>query len=191
MDAGPDSDFTEGLHFDGQLPLAFVQDDAELLPETLARMNSDNLQVLQSDASLADSHRMADAKDEERPWLADLARLEFKLDVLLGTLGRLLARESAMPATVPVRMYAGGLEWLALERRPPSGVRGRLTLYVNPVFPQPLVLHGQVTGHRSDGQGLWTQFAFAGVSAPVVDMLERFVFRQHRRQVAEARGANS
>lgn len=190
MTAALDSDFTDGLHFDGQMPLAYEDQDAEPLPATLARLNADNLQVLQSDASLAESHRLLDGKDDERPWLADLARLEFKLDVLLGTLGRLLARESAMPATVPVRMYAGGIEWLALDDRPASGAHGRLTLYVNPVFPQPLVLHGRVTGHRSDGQGLWTQFTFAGLSAPVVDMLERFVFRQHRRQVAESRGAS-
>jgi hypothetical protein len=186
-----DSDFTNGLHFDGQLPLAYEDQDAQPLPATLARLNADNLQVLQSDASLAESHRGQDTKDEERPWLADLARLEFKLDVLLATLGRLLARESAMPATVPVRMYAGGIEWLAREACPPSGAHGRLTLYVNPVFPQPLVLHGRVTGHRSDPQGLWTQFAFTGLSPPVVDLLERFVFRQHRRQVAESRGLHA
>ncbi|MCU0976212.1 MAG: PilZ domain-containing protein [Steroidobacteraceae bacterium] len=191
MSASGDSDFTDGLHFDGQLSLAFEGDDAEPLPATLARLNADNLQVLQSDASLAESHRMVDAKDEERPWLADLARLEFKLDVLLGTLGRVLAREAVMPAAVPVRMYAGGIEWLAQDDRPVTGARGRLTLYVNPSFPQPLQVYGRVIGYRSDGHGLWAQFAFGGLSAPVVDMLERLVFRQHRRQVAGARGAGA
>lgn len=190
MDASFDAEFASGLHFDGQLPLEFHVLDAEPLPATLARLNADNLQVLQADASLAESHRLVDVKDEERPWLADLARLEFKLDVLLGTLGRLLARDATMPAMTALRMYAGGVEWLTREQRPVTGARGRLTLYVNPAFPQPLALYGQVTGYRSDGQGLWAQFAFIGASPAVVDLLERLVFRQHRRQVAGARGAS-
>lgn len=189
MDATYDADFTDGLHFDAQLPVEFQEQDAEPLPETLARLNADNLQVLQADASLAESHRLVDAKDEERPWLADLARLEFKLDVLLGTLGRLLTRDAAMPAITPIRMYAGGVEWPARERRPVTGTSGRLTLYVNPAFPQPLVLQGRVTGYRSDGQGLWAQFAFVGLGPGVVELLEKLVFRQHRRQVASARGS--
>lgn len=190
MSADPDPDFTSGLHFAGELPLEFEPLDAEPLPATLARLNADNLQVLQADASLAESHRLVDAKDEEKPWLADLARLEFKLDVLLATLGRLLAKDASVPAGVPLRMYAGGVEWLTTGQRPLTGVRGRVTLYVNPAFPRPLVLHGEVTGHRSDAQGLWAQFAFAGLGAGVVDLLERFVFRQHRRQVAGARAAS-
>lgn len=188
MDPTYDPDFTDGLHFDAHLPLAFEEQDAEPLPETLARLNADNLQVLQADASLAESHRPVDAKDEERPWLADLARLEFKLDVLLGTLGRLLARDAALPAVTPLRMYAGGVEWLARDRRPVTGAAGRVTLYVNPAFPQPLVLHGRVTGYRSDAQGLWVQCAFLGLAPAVVELLEKLVFRQHRRQVASARG---
>ena len=189
MEPAGGADFGDGLHFSGQLPLAFEAHDAELLPATLARLNADNLQVLHADASIAESHRALDAKDEERPWLADLARLEYKLDVLLGLMGRLLTRDDAMPAPTSLRMYAGGVEWLPRDVRPVSGARGLLTLYVNPSFPQPLVLAGQVTGHRADAQGLWARFAFAGLSPAVVDLLERLVFRQHRREVAEARGA--
>ncbi len=187
MDSEANPDFIDGLHFDALLPLEFTEADAEPLPATLSRLNADNLQVLQADASLAESHRAAETKDEDRPWLADLARLEFKLDVLLATLGRLLAKEAAMPAPVPVRMYAAGLEWLATGQRPVAGAAGRVALFINPAFPQPVIIHGQVSGHRADAQGLWAQFAFAGLSPAVVDLLERLVFRQHRRQVAGAR----
>lgn len=191
MDSRPDAGFGSGLHFEGELPLEFEELDAEPLPATLARLNADNLQVLQADASLAESHRPVDAKDEERPWLADLARLEFKLDVLLGTIARLLARDARMPAMATLRMYAGGVEWLVREQRPPAGTPGRLTLFVNPAFPQPLVVQGRLTGYRSDSRGLWAQFAFAGLAPAVVELLERLVFRQHRRQVAGARAGGS
>jgi len=86
-------------------------------------------------------------------------------------------------------MFAHGLEWLAREGRPAPGVRGLLALYVNPAFPQPLTLPGRVVAHRAGADGLWAQFEFEGLSPPVSELIEKLVFRHHRRQIAEARGA--
>lgn len=180
-------DFSASLHFAAQLPFEFHEEDAEPLPATLARLNTENLQVLHADASLAESHRLVDAKDEERPWLADLARLEYKLDVLMALVGRLLARDAGLPPSTTLRMFAHGLEWVTRESRPADGARGVVTLYVNPGFPQPLRLAGTVVSHRADEAGLWAQFRFESLSGPVVEMLEKLVFRHHRRQIAERR----
>ena len=184
-------DFSASLNFSAQLPFEFHEEDAELLPATLARLNAENLQVLHADASIAESHRLVDAKDEERPWLADIARLEYKLDVLMALVGRLLARDAGLPPSTSLRMFAHGIEWVTRDSRPVAGTRGVVTLYVNPAFPQPLRLPGAITGHRADEGGLWAQFEFQGLGAQLVEMLEKLVFRHHRRQIAEARSAAS
>ncbi len=184
-------DFNEGLNFRAQLPFEFRVLDAELLPATLARLNTDNLQVLQADASIAESTRLVDAKDDERPWLADLARLEYKLDVLVGLVARLLARDAPVPASVELRVFAHGVEWASHGERPAVGTRGVAELYVNPAFPQPLSLPGVVVGQRESGEQHWTQVEFAGLTLPVIELLEKLVFRHHRRQIAEARGASA
>jgi hypothetical protein len=187
--AKDDDFFGTTLCFASRLPLAFHALDAALPAAALAQINAQNQQVLHADASIDESHRPVDAKDEERPWLADITRLEYKLDVLMGLVGRLLARDASMPATTSVQLYAGGIEWLAQDVPPAVGSAGVLTVYVNPSFPQPLQLPGVVVSHRAGEKGTWAQFEFQGQSAAVVDLLEKLVFRHHRRQVAEARAA--
>lgn len=188
---GTGGEFNDGLHFRAQLPFEFRELDAELLPATIGRINNENLQVLHADASIAESHRLVDAKDDERPWLADLARLEYKLDVLMGLVGRLLAQDAASPATTELRIFAHGLEWATREARPARGLRGLAVVHINPAFPQPLQLPGVVVAHRAGAEGLWAQFEFEGLAAPVTELLEKLVFRHHRRQIAEAKGGGS
>jgi hypothetical protein len=182
--------FSTTLSFDAQLPFAFLQQDAEMLPATLARINADNQQVLGADASLAESHRPVDAKDEERPWLADLGRLEYKLDVLMGLVGKLLAQDASTPPSASLRIFAQGLEWLTRDGSPQVGTRGVVTLFINPAFPHALQLPGTVRAHRSGAEGPWAQFEFEGLTPGVTELMEKLVFRHHRRQVAESRASS-
>jgi hypothetical protein len=184
-----DDPFTATLCFSARLPFAFRRQEGEWTPDTLARINAENQQVLSAEASIAESHRLVDAKDEERPWLADLVRLENKLDMLMGLVGSLLAREANVPPATSIRLFANGLEWLAGEAPPPAGTAGVVILYVNPSFPQPLQLPGSVRSQRAEGDRHWIRFEFHGQSPAVVDLLEKMLFRHHRRQVAEARAS--
>jgi hypothetical protein len=186
MDNDP---FGSTLCFSARLPFAFRQHEGEWTPETLAHINAANQQVLNAEATIAESHRLIDAKDEERPWLADMVRLENKLDMLTALVGQLLARDASVPPATSVRLFANGLEWLGGDSPPPAGASGVITLYVNPAFPQPLQLPGTVRSHRAEGRGHWVRFEFLGQSPAVVDLLEKMLFRHHRRQVAEARAA--
>ena len=178
--------------FDG---LSYIEDMAcsieplAALPEapTLARIDVQNAQTLVADASLGDTRRNSDPADEDAAIIADLHRLEFKVDVLLRLVAQLLARNEVLPPTLPVCLYAGGMEWRAAAADPAAGSAVRVRLYINPAFPQPLEFVGVACLPRRDGDRLWSRIAWHGVAPAVTDLLEKLIFRHHRRQIAVAR----
>lgn len=117
--------------------------------------------------------------DDEPQLSAQLQRLDQKLDLLLGLVGQWLARELTLPAPQPVRLSVRGAVWQA--SLPPGS--GCITLYLRPALPVALQLPAKLQA-LADGNVL---AEFQGLDPSVVDALERYVFRQHRRAVAQAR----
>jgi hypothetical protein len=66
---------------------------------------------------------------------------------------------------------------------------GLVHLHVSRYFPQALVLPGRIAGVHGDDEGRWVRFEFEGLSPAIVDLLERMIFRHHRRLVAGSRAA--
>jgi Atypical PilZ domain, cyclic di-GMP receptor len=179
----------DGLIFEESLPVAWVQ-GALADGLLLARLNADNHQLLGAESSL-DEVRVHEAlKDESPALLHELQRLEYKVNILLRLVGELALRNSGLPAAQPVRMSARAMEWIA-EAGPAAGATGLLSLYINPALPQPLRIPCVVAGERIIDESRATQLRFMGLSDAVVDMLEKLIFRHHRRLVAGARLAAS
>ena len=185
----PESFLGDGLIFEELLPLAWHPSP---IPQglNLARMNSDNHQLLGAEASL-DEVRVHEAlKDESPALLHELQRLEFKLNVLLRLTAELAVRNSSLPPSQATRLSSVALEWTG-ELAPPLGETGILSAYINPALPQPLKISCTVVGERTQGDQRIAQLRFAGLSDMVVDLLEKLIFRHHRRLVAGARLASS
>ena len=179
----------EGLGYTDALPLGFER--LARLPDgaTLAGIVLEDQQVLVADASLDEQRPHQEKKSEEEPELAeDLQRLEFKVNVLIQLDARLLNRAARLPAVRSIRFHAQGLEWRLDDEEVQPGV-GLVRLYVSRYFPQPLVLPGRIAGVYDDGEGRWVRFEFEGLSPLVIDLLERMIFRHHRRLVAGTRAA--
>ena len=179
----------EGLGYGDALPLGFER--LERLPEgpALAGILLENQQVLVADASLDEQRPSAEKKSEDEPELAeDLQRLEFKVNVLIQLVARLLNRGADLPPARRFRLHAQGLEWRVDDEEVQPGV-GLVQLHVSRYFPQPLVLPGRIRGVHADDEGRWVGFAFEGLSPLVVDLLERLIVRHHRRLVAGTRAA--
>jgi hypothetical protein len=173
----PESFLGDGLIFEDFLPLAWTPGP---LPQALvlARLNSDNQQLLGAEASL-DEVRVHEAlKDESQALLHELQRLEFKLNVLLRLTAELAKRTVDMPPPRPIKLWSGGLEWAGADA-PPVGTTGMLDLYINNTLPQPLKLPATVIAE--------SQLQFVGLSEPVVELIEKLIFRHHRRLVAGSR----
>jgi hypothetical protein len=70
---------------------------------------------------------------------------------------------------------------------PPAETTGLLALYVNPALPQavkiPCIAEREITVENVPV----TQLRFVGLSEAVVQLLDKLIFRHHRRLVAGAR----
>jgi hypothetical protein len=185
----PESFLGEGLIFEESLPVGWVAGPlAEGLQ--LARLNADNHQLLGAESSL-DEVRVHEAlKDESPALLHELQRLEYKVNILLRLTAELAVRSSGLPPAERIRLTSGALEWFG-DNTPPLGATGLLALYINPALPQPLKIPCLVVSERNIEHARVTQLRFAGLSDAVVEMLDKLIFRHHRRLVAGARLAST
>jgi len=177
--------FGDGLIFEDVLPVSWAEGKlAEGVP--LARLNADNHQLLGAEASLDDVRGHEALKDESPALVQELQRLEFKVNMLLRLTAELARRDSALPPAQRVRMTSRGLEWFGAQTLS-VGATGLLSLYMNSALPQPIRISGVVEGERMDEGMPVVQVRFSGMSDAVVEQLEKFIFRHHRRLVAGAR----
>lgn len=181
----PEAFLGDGLILEELLPLAWAAGPL-LEGAALARVNIDNHQLLVAEASL-DEVRVHDAlKDESTALIHELQRLEYKLNLLLRLVADLAMHNSGLPAPQRFRVSSCGLEWLG-EQGPPAGATGIVSAYINPALPQPLKIPCTVIGERTvDGHRV-AQLKFCGLSDAAVELLEKLIFRHHRRSVADSR----
>jgi hypothetical protein len=184
----PESFLGDGLIFEELLPLEWYPG---ALPEglELARLNADNHQLLGAESTLEEA-RVSEAvsKEESSALVHELQRLEYKLNVLLRLTADLVAQARRLSAPRRVRLSAHALEWFDA----PEVMRGELGLlhiYINRTLPQPLKIPCVAAGERVQDGIRVAQLAFRDVSDAVTDMLEKLIFRHHRRHVAGARTA--
>ena len=185
----PESFLGDGLIFEELLPLAFSPGPL-IEGLALARMNADNHQLLSAEASLDDVRVHEALKDESPALVHELQRLEFKLNILLRLTAELAVRNSALPPPQRSRLSSRGLEWFG-DQAPTPGGTGVMSAYINPALPQPFKVPCTVMAERMvDGQRV-AQLQFNGLSDTVVDLLEKLIFRHHRRLVAGSRLASN
>jgi hypothetical protein len=179
-----DTPLNDGLVHEDDLPLAWTEVEALPSEQRLASINVSNEALIRACEGLEESHRPS----EDSPELAhELARLEAKLNLVLELLGDWLRVQGGQPETRRVRFNAAGLEWWA-PAGPESGSLVQLTLHVCPAFPRAMTLYGQVLERAGEGGETRILVSFEGLSDPVLDGLERLIFRRHRREVAQRRG---
>ena len=108
------------------------------------------------------------------------------MNILLRLMAEMAMRQNGLPPAEPVRFSSRALEWFS-ERIPAVGASGLLALYIDSALPQPLKIPCVVEGERSQDGVRAAQLRFVGLSDAVVDMLEKLIFRHHRRLVAGAK----
>src|ERR1700761_1337925 len=175
----------DGLIFEESLPISFVPGP---LPEPswLARLNTDNHQLLAAESSLDEGRVPETLKDESPALVHELQRLEYKMNIVLRLVAELSARTSGLPKAQRIRMSARGLEWFT-DVASANGLTGILSVYINPALPQSLKIPCEVAGRGMVDSVAMTQFRFKGLSDSVVELIEKLIFRHHRRRVAGAR----
>jgi len=139
-----------------------------------------NVRLLQALAAIED-HGVSDKPEESGP---DLTRLDFKINLLLDLVGQLLVANRPRPAAVAIRFNAQGAVWQAPAPLPQADRPGIAEIHLRDFLAEPLRLLGTLTTVSAAGE---VTVRFNPVGEPVAELLERLIFRHHRRQVAGIR----
>lgn len=167
----------KGLEFRGRLPLAVHMLPA--LPEAheLLVINHGNEQVLRSVMMLDEKPDY----DDSDPIHQELKRQDQKLNLVLELLSTLLVRFNAVPAARELLLTDSDMGFV--DEAP--GLQGmcEIQLYIEPSLPRPLRLFGLA---RFDLESGATVITFQGLGRTLIDLLDKYIFRYHRRLVASA-----
>lgn len=181
----------EGLSYADRLPVRWHPAPVPEAEGVRTRLEEGNEQALRALALLEERppERPAEAPAEEgQPSAQELARIEAKLNLLLALVGRLMARERALPPSRPVRLGGMGVSWETEEPPPSVGERGLVEIYPLPDWPEALRLPGEVVAVEPLGEGRHrVEVRFEAMGETAREALEKLVFRHHRRSVARAR----
>ncbi len=172
--------FGDALGCDERLPLAF---SAEPVAPDVASIQA--LGLLRA-LALFDEVRDGE-RDESDPQRAELARIEAKVDLVLGLLGGLLRERQPELPTTAVRWSRIGARFVT--ERVPTTATGHLQVLPDARMPQALLLPAKVIATRAEASGTTAWVRFELLDPAVEAALERHVFSRHRRQVALARRA--
>lgn len=177
------------LVYDGTLSLKVTPVAALPNVQLLTAFNEAN-EVLLHNVLIQDEKHEYDDHDEV---MIELKRHDTKLRLIMELLGMLLMQQQLLPPQLRVRFSGEELavptaDMPALD----AGSWVRCELYVDPATPKPLILHAEVAGIQTsevvDGIAeSWLYCHLHGLSSNVQDCIEKLVFRQHRRSVAQQR----
>ncbi len=175
-----------GLTFTGRLPLAWRELPALPDETELQHLEQANLNVLHTLFAL--EIHAGDHGDDPTALAnaTELKRLDFKVSLLLGLVGQLLAYQQATPPEHPLTLTVCDLSW-RVATSPPPGALLRLELYCNLSYPRPLILHARISDVVSIESDNQIKATFLAISAPLHEALERYIFLQHRRNIASHR----
>jgi hypothetical protein len=187
MSGNENSGFGTGLCYEDILPLRWRRSsDALPLARSLA-INLGNEQLLRHLAAV-DEFR-SESGDDDSQTAHDLHRLESKIDLLIDLMGEFIARQSALPEAVPVRMSAETLTWTCASAAAPAmGDRVEAEIFLSTRYPRPLVMYGSIESVQAEERGqVRVSLRYGELSDGVRSALEKTIFRHHRRLVAHAR----
>lgn len=183
------------LSWSGRLPVQWRVLDGLPGRGELARAQERNEALLRALALIEEGP--ARLVDEPSPLVAQMERLEAKFDLVLTLLSEVLLADLTVPDTVPVRLSACGLEFATTGHAEP-GASVELSLFFSNSLPRPVVLYGVVAppvppplASPSPAEEQYLAVTFQQRGPAVGELLERLVFRRHRRSIALQRPQNA
>lgn len=178
--------FFQGLYFESNISLVWQLVDSLPDDNELVSINENNSRFLKALAALNEG--APEAGEELPQTAAELQRLDLKLNLLLEMVGQLLAGQRTLSTPTKVRLGHTGIEWEAQDC-PPPGTQVCIEVYLSRELPSPLKFHGVAVLADAEGGSVSAskrvQVRFVGLNAALQDDLEKFIFRRHRRSIAQ------
>jgi hypothetical protein len=117
----------------------------------------------------------------------ELQHIDAKLNLLLELVTQLLNHEQMIPAFQPVKFSITGIEWQD-KNKPDMQQKLLLDIYFDIDNHHALKLPATVENINSVEAGYQIRASFHPLSEEVKEHLEKWIFRLHRREVAQVRG---
>jgi hypothetical protein len=171
----------KGLEFNGRLPLSVEKITQSPTAAELVLINGGNEQLLKTVMLLEEK---VDA-DEDDEILQELKKQDMKITLLLDMISTLLIQTNAIPPAQDVTLTD---TWVRVKNSNLVGYDGLacVKIYINAAIPRPLVLYGTC---EPDADTQELQITFQGISPSLINGLDKYIFRFHRRMVANSRTA--
>ena len=150
----------------------------------LVQMNESTEEILRIFYVLDEYH--AEPEDEHNPLAQELKRIDFKVNLVLDLVGQILSNSLSIPAPVDMQLSAQGIAWLN-TKAPDVGDLIHMEIYLKPKFPRPINMYARVKSTDPVQTNLRIEAHFEYMSEQVSNWLEKIVFRQHRRMIAQTR----
>lgn len=177
---------TEKIEFGGlscnlNLPLEWstLNDSCDSLSPSVERANQNCLKIV-----LGLDDGMHDALDENAEFSQDLQRIDFKINIILEMLGQLVSQNIKIPMSADIKIGPKVLQWQELTNPPESGQTIQAKIYLDARFPFPFVICGSVTSVIPVETGYCVVMESVQINAYSLELLEKYIFRCHRRQIA-------
>lgn len=176
---------TESIEFGGlscevHLPLEWLPltGQTELSP-SVENANQNCLKIV-----LGLDETVHEPVDEPVELSQDLQRVEFKVNIILELVAQLISQNKPIPGSVDITLGPKALRWLAVSNPPEVGQTLQAKIYLDVRFPFPFVVGGTVTSVTPVEAGHCVVVEAAQDNAYSQDLLEKYIFRCHRRQIA-------
>ncbi len=180
------TDSSSGLGYSDEIPVAFEPGE---LPEGAVqdRTNAGVVRIIRALTAFEDV--AGDPAEEDSPLSHLMVRVEGKLDLLLNLVGGLVHRHVELPRRHRVRVCVSGLEWCDAPAELDQGQTGVIVLYPQPAIPISLRVPGTVTAAGTEGGQRLLMLEYFGLTSEARDLVSKYVFRHHRREIARIRDA--
>jgi len=160
--------------------------EGEAVPARGASL-AQNLRVFQA-CEVFEDRPLGDRSDLDPAIVLELRRLDLKMTLLLELTVEMMRSSGAGegPSSAKIELDFSGLQWTPAPHVTGVGQKGWVEVYIHPSVPRPLRFFGVVS--QFDPATRTAQMKFATLEEIESDQLERLIFRQHRRKIADARG---
>lgn len=113
---------------------------------------------------------------------AEWMRVDAKLNVIMQLLGQLLQATQPLPPFVDIRFTSDTLAW-QVQQSPPPGSLIEVAIYPEAFLPLAVNFVARVQANAEH----WMEVDMHGLSEEQLAIWSRWIFRQHRRQIAQNR----
>ncbi len=164
------------------IPADFQAQEQPFPSPKLLDINGRNKHLLHM-INILEGHSL-ESEEEDEAIYQEIKRVEMKVDLLLLMMNKLIRSTHNYPPEVSLSLSAKGVRVDADSLAIGQHKLGILQLYLHPLVSEPVVF--SVTVNRLKNNCV--HLLFQGVNEGMNDAFEKYIFRQHRREIAGAKG---